>query len=33
MGFQLEVVVAGKQDITCTSHIKYVDNADLKTLN
>jgi hypothetical protein len=31
MGFPLEVVVAGKQDITCRSHIKYVDNADLKT--
>jgi hypothetical protein len=26
----LEVVVAGKQDITCRSHIKYEDNADLK---
>jgi hypothetical protein len=31
MGFPLEVVVAGKQDITCRSHIKYVDNVDLKT--
>jgi hypothetical protein len=31
MGFPLEVVVAGKQDITCRSHIKYADNADLKT--
>jgi hypothetical protein len=31
MGFPLEVVVAYKQDITCRSHIKYADNADLKT--
>jgi hypothetical protein len=31
MGFPLEVVVAGKQDITCRSHIKYADNEDLKT--
>jgi hypothetical protein len=31
MGFPLEVVVAGKQDITCRSHIKYVDNVDLQT--
>jgi hypothetical protein len=31
MGFPLEVVVAGKQDITCRIHIKYADNADLKT--
>jgi hypothetical protein len=31
MGFPLEVVVAGKQDITCRSHIKYADNVDLKT--
>jgi hypothetical protein len=31
MGFPLEVVVAGKQDITCRIHIKYVDNVDLKT--
>jgi hypothetical protein len=30
MGFPLEVVVAGKHDNTCRSHIKYVDNADLK---
>jgi hypothetical protein len=30
MGFPLEVVVASKQDITCRSHIKYADNADLK---
>jgi hypothetical protein len=30
MGFPLEVVVVGKQDITCRSHIKYADNADLK---
>jgi hypothetical protein len=31
MGFPLEVVVAGKQDITCIIHIKYEDNVDLKT--
>jgi hypothetical protein len=31
MGFKLEVVVAGKKDITCRSHIKYADNVDLKT--
>jgi hypothetical protein len=31
MGSPLEVVVAGKHDNTCRSHIKYVDNADLKT--
>jgi hypothetical protein len=31
MGSPLEVVVAGKHDITCRSHIKYADNADLKT--
>jgi hypothetical protein len=31
MRFPLEVVVAGKQDITCRSHIKYADNMDLKT--
>jgi hypothetical protein len=31
MGFPLEVVVAGKQDITCRIHIKYADNVDLKT--
>ena len=31
MGFPLEVVVASKQDITCRSHIKYLDNVDLKT--
>ena len=30
MGFPLEVVVVGKQDITCRSHIKYENNADLK---
>jgi hypothetical protein len=30
MRFPLEVVVAGKQDITCRSHIKYADNMDLK---
>jgi hypothetical protein len=31
MGSPLEVVVAGNHDSTCRSHIKYVDNADLKT--
>jgi hypothetical protein len=31
MGSPLEVVVASKHDSTCRSHIKYVDNADLKT--
>jgi hypothetical protein len=31
MGSPLEVVVAGKHDSTCRSHIKYVDNADLKS--
>jgi hypothetical protein len=31
MRFPLEVVVAGQQDSTCRSHIKYVDNVDLKT--
>jgi hypothetical protein len=31
MGSPLEVVVAGKHDSTCRSHIKYADNADLKT--
>jgi hypothetical protein len=31
MGSPLEVVVAGKHDITCRIHIKYADNADLKT--
>ena len=31
MGSPLEVVVVGKHDITCRSHIKYVDNGDLKT--
>ena len=30
MGFPLEVVVVGKHDSTCRSHIKYVDNANLK---
>ena len=30
MGSPLEVVVVGKHDGTCRSHIKYVDNADLK---
>jgi hypothetical protein len=31
MGFPLEVVVAGKQDTIFRSHIKYANNADLKT--
>jgi hypothetical protein len=31
MGSPLEVVIASKHDSTCRSHIKYVDNADLKT--
>ena len=31
MGSPLEVVVTGKHDSTCRSHIKYVDNVDLKT--
>jgi hypothetical protein len=31
MIFPLEVVVAGKQDNNCRSHIKYADNVDLKT--
>jgi hypothetical protein len=31
MGPPLEVVVADKHDSTCRSHIKYVDNVDLKT--
>jgi hypothetical protein len=31
MRFPLEVVVVGKQDITCRRHIKCVDNVDLKT--
>ena len=30
MGFPLEVVVAGKQDITCRIHIKYPTNVDFK---
>jgi hypothetical protein len=30
MGFPLEVVRAGKKEITCRSHIKYADNMDLK---
>jgi hypothetical protein len=33
MRFPLEVVGAGKQDITCRIHIKYADNMDLKTKN
>jgi hypothetical protein len=31
MGFPLEVVGAGKHEITCRIYIKYVDNMDLKT--
>ena len=31
MGSPFEVVVAGKPDSTCRSHIKYVKNANLKT--
>jgi hypothetical protein len=31
MRFPLEVVVVGKKDITCRSHIKYADKMDLKT--
>ena len=31
MGFPLEVVGVGKQEITCRIHIKYADNMDLKT--
>jgi hypothetical protein len=31
MRFPLEVVGAGKKNITCRSHIKYADNMDLKT--
>jgi hypothetical protein len=31
MRFPLEVVGAGKQEITCRSHIKYAYNMDLKT--
>ena len=31
MGYPLEVVGAGKQKITRRSHIKSVDNMDLKT--
>ena len=30
MGPPLEVVITGKNYSTCRSHIKYVDNADLK---
>ena len=30
MGFSLDVVGAGKKNITWRSHIKYVDNMDLK---
>ena len=29
----MEVVVVGKEEITCRSHIKYADNMDLKTEN
>jgi hypothetical protein len=31
MRFPLKVVVVGKQDSTCRSHIKYANNVDLKT--
>jgi hypothetical protein len=31
MGFPLEVVGAGKKEITCRFHIKYANNMDLKT--
>jgi hypothetical protein len=31
MGLSLEVVCVGKQKITGISHIKYIDNMDLKT--
>jgi hypothetical protein len=31
MGFPLEVVGVGKPNITRITHIKYVDNMDLKT--
>jgi hypothetical protein len=31
MRFPSKVVVVGKKDSTCRSHIKYVDNVDLKT--
>ena len=31
MRFPLEVVVAGKKDITCRIHLKYADNVDLNT--
>jgi hypothetical protein len=30
MRFPLEVVVAGKKDITCRSHIEHAANVDLK---
>ena len=31
MRFPLEVVVVGKQDITCRKHLRFADNMDLKT--
>jgi hypothetical protein len=31
MRFPLEVVGAGKKEITCRIHINYADNMDLKT--
>jgi hypothetical protein len=31
MEFPLEVVGAGKKEITCRIHIKYENNMDLKT--
>jgi hypothetical protein len=33
MRFPSGVVVVGKQDSTCRSHIEYVDNVDLKIEN
>jgi hypothetical protein len=30
MGFPIEVVGVGKQEITCRIHIKHADNMDLK---
>jgi hypothetical protein len=31
MGFQLEVIGASMQEITCRIHIKYANNMGLKT--
>jgi hypothetical protein len=33
MRFPLEVVVVGKEDITCRIHIKYAYNMELKPKN